>query len=130
MINRLRLTGFLCIAVSLVGCGESNTAMDTRGYKGAFNMIAAEVRNMNVQINSEYYTGQDSPVEDQLGAAINALMRNEAVKGTPLEAEVQKLKDQEAKMLDIWGSPDGSLQVLRDAGKEMQEMVEHLETLL
>jgi hypothetical protein len=130
MINGLRLSGFLCIAILLVGCGESRTSGDTRGYYGAFNGIAREVKNMNVQINSEFYKGQDSPVEDQLGAAINSAMTNEDVKGTPLEAEVQKLKDQEAKILEIWKSPDGSLEKLRAAGKEMQEMVDHLETLV
>ncbi len=130
MINGLRLTGFLCTALLLVGCGESRTNMDTRNYYGAFNMIVSEVENMQQQVNSEYYRGQTSPVEDQLGSAIYAFMRNEDVKGTPLEAEAQKLADKEQEILKIWRSRDGSVEKIRAAAKEMQDQVDHMKTMI
>ena len=104
MINGLRLTGFLCTVFLLVGCGESRKSIDTRTYHGAFNMIVMEVENLQQQVNAETYKGQYSPIEDQLGSAIYAFMSNKDVKGTPLEAEAQKLVDQEAKILEIWQS--------------------------
>ena len=130
MINGLRLTGVLCTVFLLVGCGESRTSMDTRSYYGAFNMIAAEVVNLEQEVHSKNYHGQHNPIEDQLGSAIHAFMRNEEVKGTPLEAEAQKLADQEQKILEIWHSPDGSVEKIRDVVKEMQEQVAHMKTML
>jgi hypothetical protein len=55
--------------------------MDTRTYYGAFNMIVAEVENLNVQVNFETYRRQHNPIEDQLGSAIHAFKTNEDVKG-------------------------------------------------
>lgn len=129
MINRLRLMGFLCTVILLVGCGESQTSMDTRGYYGAFNMIEAEVVNLNQEVNSKNYRGQSNPIEDQLGSAIHAFMRNEDVKGTPLEAEAQKLLDQEQQILDTWNK-SGSLEEIRATAKEMQEQVEYMKTII
>ncbi len=134
MINGLRLTGFLCTVVSLVGCdfigGNSRESMDTRTYYGAFNMIVSEVEDLQFQVNVDTYKGRNNPVEDQLGAAIHAFMTNEDVKGTPLEAEAQKLADQEQKIVEIWKSPDGSVEKIRAAAKEMQDQVEHMKTMI
>lgn len=125
-----RLMGFLCTVFLLVGCGESRTSMDTRSYYGAFNMIVSEVDNLDQQVNAENYRGQSNPIEDQLGSAIHAFMRNADVKGTPLEAEAQKLADQEQKILEIWNSPDGSVEKIRAVVKEMQEQLEHMKTMI
>lgn len=129
MINGLRLAGFLCTVMLLVGCGESRDSMDTRGFYGAFNSIVAEVENLQAQVNDEYYKGQDPP-EDQLGAAIVAFMSKAEVKGTPLEAEAQKLADKEQEILEILSSPDGSVEKVQAAAKEMQDQVEHMKTLM
>jgi len=134
MINGLRLTAFLCTVVSLVGCdffgGSSRKTMDTRTYYGAFNMIVSEVEDLQSQVNADTFKGRFNPVEDQLGAAIHAFMTNEDVKGTPLEAEAQKLADQEQKIVEIWKSPDGSVEKIRAAAKEMQDQVEHMKTMI
>ncbi len=131
MNDSIRFAGVLCIAMMLAGCGESaRKSMNTRTYYGAFNMIVFEVENMEQQVNHESYRGQFSPVEDQLGSAIYAFMRNEDVKGTPLEAEAQKLADKEQEILQIWESPDGSVEKIRAAVKEMQEQLEHMKTLI
>ena len=129
MINGLRLTGFLCTVFLLVGCGEGRTTMNTRTYHGAFNMIVAEVENLGVQVNFETYRGQDNPIEDQLGSAIHAFKTNKEVKGTPLEAEAQKLADQEQQIVQLWES-GGSVEDIRAAAKEMQAQVEHMKTLM
>ena len=131
MNNGLRLTGFLCTVFLLVGCsGETRTTMDTRTYHGAFNMIISEVDNMNLDVNSEHYTGQNSPVEDQLGSAIYSFLNQEDVKGTPIEAEAQKLADYEQEMLKIWKSSDGSVEKIREVAKKMVDQVEHIKTLI
>ena len=130
MSNGRRLMGFLCSVLLLVGCGESRNSMDTRGYYGAFNMIVSEVENLQQQVNSEHYHGRVSPIEDQLGSAIYAFMRNEDVKGTPLEAEAKKLADKEQEILKIWKSSDGSVEKIRTAAKEMQDQVDHMKTML
>lgn len=132
MINGLRLTGFLWTALLLAGCGgwgEARTTMDTRTYYGAFNMIKAEVENLGVQVNFDTYRGQDNPIEDQLGAAIHAFKTNEEVVGTPLEAEAQKLADQEQKIVELWES-GASVEDIRAAAKEMQDMVDQIEPML
>jgi len=130
MINGLRVTGFLCTAFLLVGCGESKNTLDTRTYYGGFNMIEAEVLNLDQEVNSKNWKGQSNPIEDQLGSAIHAFMRNEEVKGTPLEAEVKKLADQEQQILEIWQSPDGSVEKIRAVVKEMQARVELMKTMM
>ncbi len=134
MINGLRLTGILCTVVLLVGCdvigGSSSESMDTRTYYGAFNMIESEVENLVFQVNVDTFKGRNNPVEDQLGAAIHAFKTNEDVKGTPLEAEAQKLADLEQKIVEIWKSPDGSVEKIRAAAKEMQDQVEHMKTMM
>lgn len=103
--------------------------MDTRTYHGAFNMIVAEVENLNVQVNFETYRKQLNPVEDQLGSAIHAFKTNDDVKGTPLEAEAQKLADQEQEILKVWRS-GGSVEDIRAAAKKMQEQVDHMKTMM
>ncbi|TWU05219.1 hypothetical protein CA54_59070 [Symmachiella macrocystis] len=130
MNNKLRLASYLCTLFLLVGCGESRTSIDTRGYYGAFNMIELEVNDMDQYVNSKNYKVQYNPVEDQLGSAIYAFMRNEDVKGTPLEAEAKKLADQEQQILKIWKTRDRSVEKIRTAVKEMQDQVEHLKTML
>jgi len=130
MIKGLHLTAILCAVLLLVGCGESRTSMDTRGYYGAFNMIVSEVDNLSQQVNSEHFRGQSNPVEDQLGSAIHAFMRNEDVKGTPLEAEAQKLADQEQQIQEIWSSRNGTVERIREVVKEMQGQVEHMKTMI
>ena len=130
MSNWLRLTGFLCAVFMLVGCENSRKSIDTRTYHGAFNMIVMEVENLQQQVNAETYTGQFSPIEDQLGSAIYAFMSNEDVKGTPLEAEAKKLADQEAKILEIWQSSDSSVEKIRAAAKEMLDQIEHMKTMI
>jgi hypothetical protein len=104
--------------------------MDTRTYYGAFNMIVSEVENLRFQVNVDTYKGQHNPIEDQLGSAIYAFMRHEDVKGTPLEAEAQKLLDQEQQILKIWKSRDRSVEKIRAVAKEMQDQVEHMKTLM
>lgn len=130
MSNGLRLTGFLCAVFLLVGCEDSRKSIDTRTYHGAFNMIIMEVENLQQQVNAETYTGQFSPIEDQLGSAIYAFMSNADVKGTPLETEAKKLADQEAKIMEIWQSSDSSVEKIRAAAKEMLDQVEHMKTML
>ncbi|MCA9009006.1 MAG: hypothetical protein KDB01_04630 [Planctomycetaceae bacterium] len=130
MSNGLRLTGFLCAIFLLVGCEDSRKSIDTRTYHGAFNMIIMEVENLQQQVNAETYTGQFSPIEDQLGSAIYAFMSNSDVKGTPLETEAKKLADQEAKILEIWQSSDSSVEKIRAAAKEMLDQVEHMKTMI
>jgi aminopeptidase-like protein len=126
----LRLTGALCTVLLLAGCSNSRESIDTRTYHGAFNMIVMEVENLQQQVNAETYTGQYSPIEDQLGSAIFAFMSNADVKGTPLEAEAQKLADQEAKIMEIWKSSDMSIDKIRSAAKEMLDQVEHMKTII
>jgi len=130
MVNGLRLTGCLCTVLLLVGCGESRTSIDTRGYYGAFNMIELEVNDMNQNVNSEKYRVKYNPVEDQLGSAIYAFMRNEDVKGTPLEAEAKKLADQEQEILKIWKTRGRTVEKIRAAVKEMHDQVEHMKTMI
>lgn len=130
MSNRIRLTGFLCAVSLLVGCEDSRKSIDTRTYHGAFNMIVMEVENLQQQVNAETYTGQYSPIEDQLGSAILAFMSNADVKGTPLEAEAKKLADQEAKIMEIWQSSDMSAEKIRSAAKEMLDQVEHMKSMI
>ncbi len=132
MTNGLRLTGFFCTVILLVGCGDgrnSATSMDTRTYYGAFNMIVSEVENLQFQVNVKTYVGQNNPIEDQLGSAIHAFTTNKDVKGTPLEAEAQKLADQEQEIVKIWRSRGGVAKI-RAAAKEMQEQVEHMKTMM
>jgi hypothetical protein len=92
-------------------------------------MIVAEVDNLNVQVNFKTYRRQQNPIEDQLGSAIHAFMTNEDVKGTPLEAEAQKLADKEQEIVKIWRS-GGSVEKIRAAAKEMQDQVEHMKTMI
>ena len=129
MINGLRSTAFLCTVIVLAGCGESRNSMDTRTYYGAFNMIVMEVENLQFQVSVDTYKGQFNPIEDQLGAAIHAFKTNEDVKGTPLEAEAQKLADQETEIVKLWQSR-GSVETIRAAAKEMQVQVDHMKTML
>ncbi len=130
MTDSIRLTGALCIAAMLIGCGESPTNMNNRNYTGAFNNIVSEVNNMQSTVNDERWDQRLQPVEDQLGAAVHAFKRNKDVKGTPLEAEAQKLLDQEAKIMEIWESRDGSVEKIQAAVQEMVDQVEHMKTLI
>ena len=132
MKNGLCLTVFLCTAFLLMGCGEEigEGTIDTRTYTGAFNMIIDEVSNMQSNLASEYYTGRDAPIEDQLGSAVHAFKTNEDVKGTPLEAEVQKLADWEEEMMNMWRSNTGSIEKYREIGQQMADQVEHIKTLI
>ncbi len=57
-------------------------------------------------------------------------MRNEDVKGTPLEAEAQKLADQEQELQKMWQTRKGSLEEMRATAKEMQDRVEHMKTMM
>jgi hypothetical protein len=104
--------------------------MDTRTYYGAFNMIVSEVENLGFQVNVDTYRGQHNPIEDQLGSAIYAFMSHEDVKGTPLEAEAQKLLDQTKQIEELWKSRGGSVQKIRAVAKEMQDQVEHMKTMM
>ena len=130
MTDSIRLTGALCIAAMLIGCGESPTNMNNRNYTGAFNNIVSEVNNMQSTVNDERWDQRLQPVEDQLGAAVHAFKRNKDVKGTALEAEAQKLLDQEAKIMEIWESRDGSVEKIQAAVQEMVDQVEHMKTLI
>jgi hypothetical protein len=130
MINVLHWTGFLCAVCLLVGCGESRTNMNSRTYYGAFNNIVAEVQNAHDTVNNEQWDVRLQPVEDQFGSAVAAFMRNEDVKGTPLEAEAQKLLDHEAKIMEIWQSSDGSVEKVKAAVQEMMDHVEHMKTMI
>ena len=130
MINGLRLLGVLCSVFLLVGCEDSRKSIDTRTYHGAFNMIVMEVENLQQQVNAESYTGQYSPIEDQLGSAIFAFMSNADVKGTQLEAEAKKLADLEAKIMEIWKSSDMSIEKIRAAAKEMLVQVEQMKAMI
>ena len=129
MTDSIRLTGALCIAAMLIGCGESSTNMNNRNYTGAFNNIVAEVRDMQITVNGKWDL-RLQPVEDQLGAAVYAFKTNKDVKGTPLEAEAQKLLDQEAKIMEIWESRDVSVEKIQAAVEEMVDQVEHMKTLI
>lgn len=132
MINGLRLAGFCCTVALLVGCGDarfSRDSMDTRTYYGAFNMIQSEVENLQFQVNVDTYKGQNNPIEDQLGSAIHAFKTNEDVVGTPLEAEAQKLADQEQQIVELWES-SASVEEIRAAAKEMQDQVDHMKPML
>lgn len=130
MINGLRWIGYLCSVVLLVGCGESRNDMDSRTYYGAFNNIVAEAEYAHDTVNDETWDVRLQPIEDQFGSAVAAFMRNEDVKGTPLEAEAKKLLDMEAKIMEIWQSPDGSVEQVRAAVQEMTDHVEHMKTLI
>jgi hypothetical protein len=115
-----------------VGCGDGRdgpTSMDTRTYYGAFNVIVMEVENLQFQVNVDTYVGQNNPIEDQLGSAIHAFKSHEDVKGTPLEAEAQKLADKEQEIARIWSSRGGVAKI-RAAAKEMQDQVEHMKTMI
>jgi hypothetical protein len=92
-------------------------------------MIVSEVENLQFQVNVKTYVGQNNPIEDQLGSAIHAFTTNKDVKGTPLEAEAQKLADQEQEIVKIWRSRGGVAKI-RAAAKEMQEQVEHMKTMM
>jgi len=129
MNDSIRLAGVFCIAAMLLGCGESPTNMNNRNFTGAFNNIVAEVGDMQDTVNSDKWDVRLQPVEDQLGAAVFAFKRSKEVKGTPLEAEAQKLLDQEAKIMEIWQSRDGSVDEIRAAVQEMVDQVEHMKTL-
>lgn len=130
MIQELRMGAVLCIFFLALGCGESKTSVDSRTYHGAFNNIVIETDTMQDDVNSDHYDGRLEPVPDQFGAAVHAFLRNEDVKGTPLEAEAQKLLDKEQEIMEIWRSPDGSLEKLRSAVKEVVDQVEHMKTLI
>lgn len=132
MTNGLRWTGCVCAVAVLVGCGDerySRTSMDTRTFYGAFNVIVSEVENLQFQVNVDTYVGQFNPIEDQLGSAIHAFKTNEQVKGTPLEAEAQKLADLEQEIVNIWKSR-GGVGKIRAAAKEMQDQVDHMKTMI
>lgn len=129
MTDLIRLTGALCISAMLIGCGESPTNMNNRNYTGAFNNIVTEVRDMQSTVNGKWDL-RLQPVEDQLGAAVHAFKRSKEVKGTPLEAEAQKLLDQEAKIMEIWQSRDVSVEKIQAAVQEMVDQVEHMKTLM
>lgn len=130
MINGLRLTGCLCITVLLSGCGESRTSFDSRTYYGAFNNIVAEADNAHHTVNYENWDPRIQPIEDQFGSAVAAFMRNEDVKGTPLEAEAKKLLEMEKNVMGIWTSPDGTVEKVRAAVKEIVDHVEHMKTMI
>jgi hypothetical protein len=129
MNDSIRLAGVCCIAALLIGCGEGPNNMNNRNYTGAFNNIVMEVTNMQLTVNGEW-DPRLQPVEDQLGAAVHAFKRNKDVKGTPLEAEAQKLLDQEAKIMEIWQSPEGSVEKIQAAVQEMVDQVEHMKTMI
>lgn len=130
MINELRMVAVLCTFFLALGCGESKTSVDSRTYHGAFNNIVIETETMQADVNSVHYDGRLEPVPDQFGSAVAAFMRNEDVKGTPLEAEAQKLLDKEREIMDIWNSPDGSIEKIRAAVKEVVDQVEHMKTMI
>ena len=129
MNDSIRLAGVCCIVAVLIGCGPSATNMSNRNHIGAFNNIRMEVRDMHAYVNSGKWDPRLSPVEDQLGAAVSAYMRNKEIKGTPLEAEGQKLLDLEAKIMQIWQSPEGSIEKVQAAVQEMMDQVERMEEM-
>lgn len=130
MIHEFRLAAVFCPVVLLLGCGESKTSVDSRTYSGAFNNIVIETEDMQTSVFSESYDPRLEPVPDQFGSAVAAFMRNKDVKGSPLEAEAQKLLDLEKKIMGIWRSPDGSLEKLRAAVQEVVDQVEHMKTII
>ena len=130
MISELRMVAVLCTIFLALGCGESKTSVDSRTYYGAFNNIKIETQTMKDDVFSEYYDGQLEPVPDQFGSAVAAFLRNEDVKGTPLEAEGKKLLEKEKEIMGIWRSPDGTIEKLRAAVQEVVDQVEHMETMI
>jgi len=133
MNNGLRLTGFFCVVGLLAGCADERygpQSMDAQTYYGAFNQIVSEVENLQSQVNVDAFQRDYNPVEDQLTAAIHFFKKNEEVKGTPLEAEAQKLLDLTAQIEELWQSPDGSVGEIRVVAAEMQDQVEHMKEMM
>lgn len=130
MIKDLLLAVCLCTFVLAFGCGESKHSVDSRTYNGAFNNIVIETEGMRDDVFSENYDPRLEPVQDQFGSVVAAFMRNKEVKGTPLEAEAQKLLDKEQEIMEIWRSPDGSIEKLRAAVQEVVDQVEHMKTMI
>jgi hypothetical protein len=130
MINGLRGAGALCTVFLLVGCGESKQTMDARSHYGAFNQTITEVEMLSQMVSRENYKAREHPIEDQLTGAIHFFLKNEEVKGTPLEAEARKLLDQTDQIDEIWKSSDGSVEKIRAVVKEMSDQVEHMKTMM
>ncbi|MCA9074757.1 MAG: hypothetical protein KDA93_06980 [Planctomycetaceae bacterium] len=130
MKKEFRLAAVLCTFFLLLGCGESKTSMDQRTYYGAFNSIKTAVDDMKYEVFAETYDPRVEPVPAEYGSAVAAFMRNDDVKGTPLEAEAQKLLDKEQEIMEIWNSPDGTIEKLRAAVQEAVDQVEHMKTMV
>ena len=131
MTKELRFMVVLCTCVLAIGCGASKKAsVDSRTYNGAFNNIVIEADTMRDDVFSENYDPRLEPVPDQFGSAVWNFKKNEDVKGTPLEAEAQKLLDKEQEIMEIWRSPDGSIEKLRAAVQEVLDQVEHMKTMI
>ncbi|MCA9026916.1 MAG: hypothetical protein KDA86_17045 [Planctomycetaceae bacterium] len=131
MTKEIRLVAILCTFVLSLGCGPSKkSSVDSRTYHGAFNNIVIETEGMKADVFSENYDPRLEPVQDQFGSVVAAFMRNKDVKGTPLEAEAQKLLDKEQEIMEIWRSPDGSIEKLRAAVQEVVDQVEHMKTMI
>ena len=131
MINGLRWAGALCVVFLVMGCGPSKKqTMDARTHYGAFNQTISEVEMLSNYVNREEYQAREDPIEDQLTGAIHFFMRNDEIKGTPLEAEAKKLLDQTVQIQEIWKSPDGSVEKIRAVVKEMSDQVEHMKTMM
>jgi len=131
MINGLRWAGALCAVFLLVGCGEDKQkTLDVRSHYGAFNQTIGEVKGLHQLVSRENYKAREHPIEDQLTASIHYFLKNEDVKGTPLEAEARKLLDQTDQIDEIWKSSDGSVEKIRAVVKEMSDQVEHMKTMM
>ena len=130
MSDGLRWTGFLCVIVLLTGCFESKTSGDPRGFYGSFNNVKMEVESLKLTIDNDNWYGQNNPVEDQVQSSIKALMINDDVVGTPIEAEAKKLYELEAKMHQVYRSPDATKEKMQEVADEMWAIVQKIEPMV
>lgn len=130
MSDGLRWTGFLCVIVLLTGCFESKTSGDPRGFYGSFNNVKQEVRNLKSTVDNENWYGQNNPVEDQVQSSIYALMTNDDVVGTEIEPEAKKLYELEAKVHQVYRSPDATKEKMQEVVNEMWAIVEKIEPMM
>ena len=130
MSDGLRWTGFLCIIVLLTGCFESKTSGDPRGFYGSFNIVKQEIQLLKSTIDNQNWYGQNNPVDDQVQSAIKALMINTDVAGTPIEAEAKKLYELEAKLHEVYRSPDATKEKMQEVADEMWAIVEKIEPMV
>lgn len=130
MMNGLRWAGVLCTVFLLVGCLADKQTLDTSSHYGAFNQTITEVEMLAMMVARDNYEAREYPIEDQFTAAIHYFIKNEEVKGTPLEDEARKLLDQVNQIDEIWKSPDGSVEAIRGVVKEMEDQVELIKSMM